>query len=173
MLFTAAEFWSLDRILREADSCSQAPSSASDLPNHTLSTSLTSACCKVLRSPNVSLGFPGGGVVKNRVKILLYHCGKESACQGRKCRRHRFDPWVGKIPWRREWLPTPVLLLGESHGKRSLGGCSPWSCRELNKTKQLNTHTHCNVYHTFDLFPFVSFFFFLTCDLKEWRVIIG
>ena len=41
----------------------------------------------------------------------------------------RFDPWVGKIPWRREWQPTPVLLPGEFHGQRSLAGYSPWDCR--------------------------------------------
>ena len=39
-------------------------------------------------------------------------------------RRPRFDPWVGKIPWRREWQPTPVFLPGEFHGERSLAGCS-------------------------------------------------
>ena len=33
-----------------------------------------------------------------------------------------FDPWVGKIPWRRKWEPTPVVLPGESHGQRSLVG---------------------------------------------------
>ena len=37
-----------------------------------------------------------------------------------QCRRHRFDPWVGKIPWRRKWQPTPVFLPGELHGQRSL-----------------------------------------------------
>jgi len=37
----------------------------------------------------------------------------------------RFNPWVGKVPWRREWQPTPVFLPGESHGQRSLAGCSP------------------------------------------------
>ena len=37
-----------------------------------------------------------------------------------KCGRPGFDPWVGKIPWRREWLPIPVFLPGESHGQRSL-----------------------------------------------------
>ena len=42
------------------------------------------------------------------------------------CRRPGFDSWVGKIPWRREWLPTPVLLPGETHGQRSLAGYSPW-----------------------------------------------
>ena len=44
-------------------------------------------------------------------------------------RRPRFNPWVRKIPWRREWQPTPVFLPGESHGQRSLVGDSPWGCR--------------------------------------------
>ena len=52
--------------------------------------------------------------------------GKESACQ---CRRPGFDPWVGKIPWRRKWQPTPVFLPGESHGQRRLAGYSPWGCK--------------------------------------------
>ena len=38
-----------------------------------------------------------------------------------------FDPWVGKIPWRREWQPTTVFLPGEFHGQRSLVGHSPRS----------------------------------------------
>ena len=37
-----------------------------------------------------------------------------------------FNPWVAKIPWRRKWHPTLVLLPGKSHGRRSLVGCSPW-----------------------------------------------
>ena len=43
-----------------------------------------------------------------------------------------FNPWVGKIPWRRDWLPTPVFLPGEFHGQRSLAGYSPWGCKELD-----------------------------------------
>jgi len=43
--------------------------------------------------------------------------GKESVCQ---CRRCMFDPWVGKIPWRREWQPTPVFLPGESHHRGAI-----------------------------------------------------
>ena len=39
--------------------------------------------------------------------------GKEPACQCRRHRRCGFDPWVGKIPWRRAWQPTPALLPGE------------------------------------------------------------
>jgi hypothetical protein len=42
-----------------------------------------------------------------------------------------------KIPWRRKWQPTPVLLPGKSHGQRSLVGYSPWGCKELDTTKQL------------------------------------
>ena len=37
-------------------------------------------------------------------------------------RESRFDPWVGKIPWRRDWLPTPVFWPGGFHGQRSLAG---------------------------------------------------
>ena len=46
--------------------------------------------------------------------------GKESACQCRKHRRHRFDSWVGKIPWRRKWQPMPVFLPEKAHGQRRL-----------------------------------------------------
>ena len=49
-----------------------------------------------------------------------------------QCRRPGFDPWVGKIPRRRAWQPTPVFLPGESHRQRSLADCSPWSCGELD-----------------------------------------
>ena len=56
--------------------------------------------------------------------------GKEPACQCRRCRRCVFDPWVGKISWRRKWQPTPVFLSGKSHGQRSLAGYSPWGHKE-------------------------------------------
>ena len=42
-----------------------------------------------------------------------------------------FDPWVGQIPWRREWLPTPVFLPGKFHGQRSLASYSPWESRRV------------------------------------------
>ena len=56
-----------------------------------------------------------------------------------------FDPWVGKIPWRRKWQPTPVFLPGESHRQRSLGVYSPRSWKNLTWLKQLSMHTlvHC------------------------------
>ena len=52
-------------------------------------------------------GFPGGSVVKNLPAM-------------QETWRHRFNPWVGKIPWRRKWQPAPVFLPGETHGQRSL-----------------------------------------------------
>ena len=74
-----------------------------------------------------SWGFPGGSR------------SKEPACQHR---RHEFDPWVGKIPWRREWQPIPVFLPGESHGQRSLAGCSSPCGHKEWTLKRLCTHTH-------------------------------
>ena len=56
-------------------------------------------------------------------------------CDVRICGCSR--PWVGKIPWRREWLPTPVFLPGDFHGQRSLAGCSPWGGKELDVTERL------------------------------------
>ena len=54
--------------------------------------------------------------------------------------RPRFDPWVGKTPWRRKWQPTLVLLPGKSHGWRSLVGYSPWGRKESYTTKRLHFH---------------------------------
>ena len=53
---------------------------------------------------------------------------KESTCQ---CRRWRFNPWVGKIFWRKKWQPTPVFLSEKSHGQKSLVGCSSYSCKRV------------------------------------------
>ena len=54
------------------------------------------------------------------------------------CRRPRFDPWFGKIPWRRTWQPTPVFSPGKSQGQRSLVGYSPWGREELDTTERLH-----------------------------------
>ena len=47
----------------------------------------------------------------------------------------RFDPWVGKIPWRRAWQPTPGFLPEESHEQRSLQGYSLWGHKESDTTE--------------------------------------
>ena len=65
--------------------------------------------------------FPGGSY------------GKESACKS------RFNPWVWKIPWRREWQPTLVFFPGGFHGQRSLAGYSPWGHKELDTIEWTNT----------------------------------
>ena len=63
------------------------------------------------------LGFPG------------YLNGKESTGQCRSHRRCRFNPWVGKMPWRKKWQHTPGFLPRQSHGQKSLASFSPWGCR--------------------------------------------
>ena len=68
-------------------------------------------------------GFPGGTG------------GKELARQCRRRKRQRFNPCIGKIPWRRAWQPTPVFLPGESHRQRSLTGYSLLSYKELDMTE--------------------------------------
>ena len=64
----------------------------------------------------------------------------------RICLQYRIpgsSPWVGKIPWRREWPPTPLFLPGEFHGQRSLAGYNPQDRKELDTTERLrHTHTH-------------------------------
>ena len=92
--------------------------------------------------------------------FLVSSAGKESACNagdpssipgmvknpmrdvGVQCVRPGFDPglnpWVGKIPWRREWLYTPVILPWQFQGQRSLGGYNPWGRKELDMTEQLS-----------------------------------
>ena len=69
------------------------------------------------REEGTERGFPGGT------------SGKEPTCQCPRCRRCGFDPWAGKIPWRRAWQATPVFLPGTSNGLRSRLGCSPWGHR--------------------------------------------
>ena len=73
-------------------------------------------------------GFPGGA------------SGKESACQCMRHRRRGFCPWIGKMPWDRKWEPTPVFLLGKSHGQRSLAGYSLQGCKESDTT-EVTQHT--------------------------------
>ena len=61
-----------------------------------------------------------------------------------QCRRLGFDPWVGKILWRRSWQPTPVFLPGELHEQRSLAVSSPRGHKESGMTKRLSTIQGCS-----------------------------
>ena len=81
----------------------------------------------VVCAPN-PLKLVGGGV-----KVFPAGAsGKEPAWQCRRPKRRRFDSWVGKIPWRRKWHPTPVFLPRKFHGQRSLAGDNPWGNRAVH-----------------------------------------
>ena len=88
---------------------------------------VTFSLCVSLHTKTPDTGFTAGESVV-----------EESACQ---CRRCRFDPWVGKIPWRREWQPTPVFLPGKFHGQRSLAGYCPYGHKESDPTEHEHMHT--------------------------------
>ena len=95
-------------------------------------------------------------VLKERLIFIVYHCALfglpwrlRSICL--QCGRPRFDPWVGKIPWRRKQQPTPVLLPGKSHGWRSLVGYSPWGCKESDTTEPVHSLTHFVHYLNFTM----------------------
>ena len=65
--------------------------------------------------------------------------GKEPACQCRRRTGCGFHPWVGKIPWRRAWQPTPVFLPGGSNGQGSLEGFSPKVAQSQTWLKRLSS----------------------------------
>ena len=81
-----------------------------------------------------------------------------------------FNPWVRKIPWRRKWQPTQVLLPGKFHGWRSLVGYSPWGCKESNTTEWLHFHTftwYVSWKTSFDLL-LLSYIFIILCPSSDW-----
>ena len=75
---------------------------------------------------------------------------KETCLHCRRLKRCGFSPWVGKIPWRRKWQPTPEFLPGELHGKRNLMGYSLWGRKESDTTE----HTPMPFGHFSKLFGF-------------------
>ena len=90
-----------------------------DLPHISLNLTIT----------NYQIAFQGGTVVKNLPPV-------------QRCKRHNFNPWVGKILWRRKWQPTPVLLPGKSHGQRSLAAYSQRGHKESEMTEGLSMHNY-------------------------------
>ena len=75
----------------------------------------------------------------------MWHNGKESACQCRRHERHRFSPWIGKIPWGRKWQPSPVFLPGKVHGQRRLAGYSSWGHKKSDTTEHTHSQLTSNV----------------------------
>ena len=106
---------------------------------------------------------------------MIYKCisgganGKEPACQCRRHKRHRFDPWVGKIPWRRAWQSTSVFLPGESHGQRSLAATVH---RVANRNdKQFSMHTHRTINWDYSGLYIANHFSLSACErLLKWRL---
>ena len=68
--------------------------------------------------------------------FLSSESGEESTSQSRRCKRHRLNPWVGKIPWNRKWQSTPVFLPGRFHGQRNLADSSPWGLKALDMPRR-------------------------------------
>ena len=113
--------------------CCIAPASVPSLHAHhpasslcVISSSWKHTSLWVWGPPNAAWGFPGGSVVKNLPA----------------CRRHGFDPWVRKVPWRRKWQPTPLFLLGKSNGQRSRGATVHGVIKDSDTTEQLNNNEH-------------------------------
>ena len=69
-------------------------------------------------------------------QVVLVVKKKKPTSQCTRCKRHRFDPWIQKVSWRKAWQPTPLFLSGESHGQRRLAGSSPKGHRKLDTTKE-------------------------------------
>ena len=98
--------------------------------------------------------------IGSKVEMLIFYhlewkispggnSSKERACQCRRCKRHRFNPYVGKIPWRRTWQPNPVFSPGKSHGQRSLEGYSPWGLKESDITEGLRLSLSITKFYRF------------------------
>ena len=103
-----------------------------------------------------------------------------------------FDPWVGKIPWRRKWQPTPLSLPRKFHGEKSLVDCSPWCRKEPGTTEQLTLRalnketkfqkavTQNHVFSPREIWTFIHqritnefFFFFNSVTALEAQVLKG
>ena len=90
------------------------------------------------------LGFPCGSVGKN----ICLQCGRPG-----------FDPWVGKIPWRRESQPTPVFWPGEFHGLHS-----PWGSKELDTSLFISSKSF--YIYSFYIFIYILFYLYILFNIN-------
>ena len=84
-----------------------------------------------------------------------------------------FDPWFGKIPWRKEWLTMPVFWPGEFHGQRNLAVYSQWGCEESDMTEWLSLHFTLNGLLVFPTFFNLSLNFVIRSSWSEPQSIQG
>ena len=93
-------------------------------------------------------------MVNTKIRLIVFF----AATDGEKLSKNKTGSWLWLRSWtpycqihteidksrethqRRQWHPTPVLLPGKSHGRRSLVGCSPWVCKESDTTERLPFH---------------------------------
>ena len=93
--------------------------------------------------PSHALALAAGRGPLDLPSCLVSFCllsSKEATGQCRRYKRRRFNPWIGKILWRRASQPTPVFLPGESHGQRSLAGYCPWGRKEIRLKQLIRLH---------------------------------
>ena len=126
-------------------------------------------------NPNLSIYppplFPSNNIFSLSMVLFLF-CGlpwwlssKKICLQYRRC---RFNSWVRKVPWRRAWKPTPVLLPGKSHRQRSLVGYSLWGFQESDTTQRTeHTCTHFCLVNKF----FCTIFFFHSTH-KQYHMVL-
>ena len=89
-------------------------------------------------SQTICLNFPHTHT--HSISQASWLSGRESACQRRRCRRRKFNPWVRKTPEGGNGNPPQYSCLGNPHGQQSLAGYSPQGRKELDTTEHLNTH---------------------------------
>ena len=88
---------------------------------------------------SVYMGFPGGSVARNLPAIQEPHETRVRSC-------------VSKIPWRRTWQPTPVLLPGECHAQKILADYSPWGGKEWDTTERRSMHKHSVYIYIYNIY---------------------
>ena len=90
---------------------------------------------------------PPGSWPQAFTKFLLYEGLSQFTCQCWSCKRCRFDPWVGKIPWSRKCRPIPVFLPGKFHGQRSLWATVHGATESHHSLVFNLSYSHCRVKH--------------------------
>ena len=84
---------------------------------------------------NICMGIPGGG--------------KEPACQCRRCKTCKFNPWVKKTSWNSKWQPVPLFSPRKFHGQKTLVGYSPWGHKEPDTHRCIYIHTYTRLLHVY------------------------
>ena len=137
------------QILHDPMDCSLPGSSVhGDSPGKNTGVGSHSLLQGVFMTQRLNTGLPHCRQILYQLSYQGSPSGKEPACQCRKHKRCRFSPWVGKIPWRRAWQPTPVFLPGDSHGQRSLVVYGPWGHEESDTIEMTEDAHRSNYFKT-------------------------